>query len=260
MCDTMRLQNHYHRDACSTLDIIAKREARYLKNIMIQIQTIYKSSTNLRRGLINGIGSIAKSLFGTMDANDEKRINEQLDLLENRQQIIQHTEDIINRNEKLLQQRVTVYTERAEINEHFIIITAVITELTRDAENIIEYLTYTRKGTMHPKLMLIETIITSLKEATQQLQQGLYFPFKIHAEDCAFYDKGNVYTILTFPLITQPSYDIIKIITLPVPTHNNNTFIVTQINNNIIAVDKEKLTYLRVTENDLKNCIKRNTK
>ncbi|KAL6419221.1 hypothetical protein ACFW04_014021 [Cataglyphis niger] len=87
MCDTMRLQNHYHRDACSTLDIIAKREARYLKNIMTQIQTIYKLSTNRRRGLINGIGSIAKSLFGTMDANDEKRINEQL---ENRQQIIQH--------------------------------------------------------------------------------------------------------------------------------------------------------------------------
>ncbi|KAL6419239.1 hypothetical protein ACFW04_013678 [Cataglyphis niger] len=253
MCDTMRLQNHYHRDACSTLDIIAKREVRYLKNIMTQIQTIYKSSTNLRRGLINGIGSIAKSLFGTMDANDKKRINEQLDLLENRQQIIQHvaknqikilnntiahvekTEDIINRNEKLLQQRITVYTERAEINEHFIIITAVITELIRDAENIIEYLT--------------------LKKATQQLQQGLYFPFKIHAEDwlaieehtkiSAFYDKGNVYTILTFPLITQPSYDIIKVITLPVPTHNNNTFIVTQINNNIIAVDKEKLTYLK---------------
>ncbi|KAL6433643.1 hypothetical protein ACFW04_006623 [Cataglyphis niger] len=244
MWDTMRLQNHYHRDACSTLDIIAKKKARYLKNIMTQIQTIYKSSTNLRRGLINGIGSIAKSLFGTMDANDEKRINEQLDLLENRQQIIQHvaknqikilnntiahiekTEDIINRNEKLLQQRVTVYTERAEINKHFIIITAVITEFIRDAENIIEYLTYTRKETMHPKL--IEIIITSLKEATQQLQQGLY--------------------------------DIIKVITLPVPTHNNNTFIITQINNNIIAVDKEKLTYLRVMENDLKNCIKQNIK
>ncbi|KAL6427146.1 hypothetical protein ACFW04_008648 [Cataglyphis niger] len=222
-----------------------------------------------------------------MDANDEKRINEQLDLLENRQQIIQHvaknqikilnntiahiekTEDIINRNKKLLQQRVTVYTERAEINEHFIIITAVITELIRDAENIIEYLTYTRKGTMHPKLMPIETIITNLKEAKQQLQQGLYFPFKIYAEDwlaieehttkSAFYNKGNVYTILTFPLITQPScVDIIKVI--PVPTHNNNTFIVTQINNNVIAADKEKLTYLRVTENDLKNCIKRNTK
>ncbi|KAL6418438.1 hypothetical protein ACFW04_012092 [Cataglyphis niger] len=203
---------------------------------MTQIQTIYKPSTNRRRGLINGIGSIAKSLFGTMDANDEKRINEQLDLLENRQQIIQHvtknqikilnntiahiekTENIINRNEKLLQQRVTVYTKRAEINKHFIIITAVITKLIR--KNIIEYLTYIRKGIMHPKLMLI-------------YNRSNYYN--------AFYDKRNVYNILKFSLITQPSYDIIKVITLSVPTHNN-TFIVTQINNNIIAIDKEKLT------------------
>ncbi|KAM0726187.1 hypothetical protein ACS0PU_008268 [Formica fusca] len=72
-----------------------------------------------------------------MDANDEKHINEQLNLLENKQQTLQHVvqtqikvvnntiahieklENIIDRNEKLLQKRVTVYTERAEINEFY---------------------------------------------------------------------------------------------------------------------------------------------
>ncbi|KAL6419168.1 hypothetical protein ACFW04_014045 [Cataglyphis niger] len=135
MCDTMKLQNHYHQDAYSTLDIIVKKEVRYLKN-MIQIQTIYKPPTNQRRGLIHGIGSIAKSLFGTMDANDEKCINKQLDLLENRQQIIQHVvenqikilnstiahiekvEDIIDRNEKLLQQRITRRNKRTFHNNY----------------------------------------------------------------------------------------------------------------------------------------------
>ncbi|KAL6416562.1 hypothetical protein ACFW04_013354 [Cataglyphis niger] len=240
MCDTMKLQNHYHQDACSTLDIIAKREARYLKN-MTQIQTIFKPPTNRRRGLVDGKGSIAKSLFGTMDANDEKRINEQLDLLENRQKLIQHVEDIIDRNEKT--SATTVYTERAEINEHFIIITAVITELKRDAEIIIEYLTYTRKETMHPKLIPIEAIIINLKEATQQLQRK----GTEHTTISAFYDK-KAYIILQFSLITQPSYDIKKVITLHIHIHNN-TF---------IAIDKEKLTYFR--ENDLRNYLKKNTK
>jgi len=46
-----------------------------------------------------------------------------------------------------------------------------------------EYLTYIQKGSMHPKLMPTDEIIAQLKEATQQLPQGLYFPFKVRAED-----------------------------------------------------------------------------
>jgi len=46
-----------------------------------------------------------------------------------------------------------------------------------------EYLTYIQKGSMHPKLMPTDEIIAQLKKATQQLPQGLYFLFKVHAED-----------------------------------------------------------------------------
>jgi len=85
-----------------------------------------------------------------------------------------------------------------------------------------KYLTYIQKGSMHPKLMPIDEIIAyKLKEVTQQLPQELYFPFKFHAEDwlaieitehteiTAFCDKTNIYTILRFPLIAQPTYDLI---------------------------------------------------
>jgi len=43
-----------------------------------------------KRRLINGLGSIAKTLFGTMDADDEQLINEQLTLLHNINEAIQH--------------------------------------------------------------------------------------------------------------------------------------------------------------------------
>jgi len=52
--------------------------------------TIYKPPTNRCRGLIDEIGSLAKSLFGTMDAKDKKLIKKQLELLHNKQQTIQH--------------------------------------------------------------------------------------------------------------------------------------------------------------------------
>jgi len=70
---------------------IVRKESRQLNRIMTTINTAYVTLTNKRRGLVDGIGTIAKTLFGIMDANDDKLINEQLQLLENRQQTIQHT-------------------------------------------------------------------------------------------------------------------------------------------------------------------------
>jgi len=67
--------------ACGNIKIVTQREAQHLRGMMAQIQTIYKSPTNRRRELIDGIGSLAKSLFGTMDAKDEKLIKKQLELL-----------------------------------------------------------------------------------------------------------------------------------------------------------------------------------
>jgi len=121
--------------ACGRIELVTRREAQYLKGMLTQIWTIYKPPTNRRRGLIDGIGSLAKSLFGTMDAKDEKLIKEQLELLQNNQQIIQHAiqnqlmilnttiahiedaESIIERNENLLQAKIIKYLTREELNE-----------------------------------------------------------------------------------------------------------------------------------------------
>jgi len=179
---------------------------------------------------------------------------------------IAHIKTIIHRNEKLLQRQIMKYLDQEEINEHCII--AVITDLIRDAENIMKYLTYIQKGSMHPKLMPTDEIIAQLKEATQQLPQRLYFPFKVHAEDwlaieryteiTAFCDKTNIYTILRFPLIAQPTYDLVNVIALPIYDYDN-VFTAMEINNNLIAIDRDKLTYLKLAQNDLDNCVKDNS-
>jgi len=123
--------------------------------MLAQIRTIYKPPTNRRRRLIDGIGSLAKSLFGTMDAKYEKLIKEQLKLLQNKQQTIQHAiqnqlmvlnnmiayigdaESIIERNKNLLQARMMKNLTRKELNEQSIIHIAIMSDLIRDAENII---------------------------------------------------------------------------------------------------------------------------
>jgi len=149
MCTESQMQ------ACGNTEIITQREVQYQKEMMTQIRTIYKPPTNRRRGLIDGIGSLAKLLFETMDAKDEKLIKEQLDLLRNKQQTIQHAiqnqlmvlnitiahigdaESIIERNENLLQAKIMKYLTREELKKQSIIHIAIMSDLIRDAENII---------------------------------------------------------------------------------------------------------------------------
>lgn len=159
-CDTLKFYEQNQEDACISFESIAKRQAEYLKNLMTQIQTVYKPPINKRRGIINGIGSIAKTLFGTIDADDEEQINKQLELLKNNQQTTQHAiknqlkvinttiahietlEKIVQRNEKLLQRQIQAFFKCEDITEHFLITTAAITELIRDTENVLDYLAH----------------------------------------------------------------------------------------------------------------------
>jgi len=180
---------------------------------------------------------------------------------------IGNAENIIEQNENLLQSNMMKYLTREELNEQSIIHIAIMTDLIRDAENVIEYLTYIRQGAMHPKLMPVDDIIRQLKKATQQIPQGLYFPFKVHNEDwltierhtqiTAFSDKTTVYTILRFPLIAQPTYDLINVIILPVHDYSD-IFTAREIGNEVIAIDREKLTYLKMTKKELEKCVQDN--
>jgi len=75
--------------ACGNIEVITRKETKYLKNIMTQIRTIYRPS-RVTDVLIDGIDLIAKSLFGSMDVNDKKLIIEQMQLLQNKQLMLQH--------------------------------------------------------------------------------------------------------------------------------------------------------------------------
>jgi len=66
----------------------------------MHLRVLYKTLNN-KRGLIDAIGTISKTLFGTMDAdNAERVINEQLNLLANNKQTLQHA--IKNQDLKIL--------------------------------------------------------------------------------------------------------------------------------------------------------------
>jgi len=65
------------------------------------------------------------------------------------------------------------------VDKHLLILNTIVTDLTNDVKDIIDFMTYTKNGTILTHLLPIEIIVTELREATILLTSGLYFPFKI---------------------------------------------------------------------------------
>ncbi|XP_024888575.1 uncharacterized protein LOC112465302 [Temnothorax curvispinosus] len=282
------------KQTCQTLLQIIEKDNEQVTTILRRLKIAYQNPRKTRRGLINGLGTIAKTLFGTMDADDEIIIKEQLKLMQGNQQTIQHAVKhqikILNATiahvddmEKVLQENedrflnITEkmretwlrekagYGHREELDEHFLILNAIVNDLARDMTDIIEHLTSAKNGILNIRLVPIEDIINNLREIASQIPQGTHFPFQITPENwatiekfakiSAYCDGTNIYTIIQFPLITYPTYEIIRPISLPIHK-SEDIFIFVEINQQIIAIDTDTRTYCTIAENELNKCIK----
>ena len=275
-------------ETCENLHEILEKKHSKTEHLIHTIQTIYKTPTNKRRGLIDGIGSIAKTLFGTMDADDEKTINEQMTLLGNQNAATKHAvekqlkvinatiahvetlEQTIEYNENALttllqkiQNQVLIRNRRDDLDEHFTILNALTNDLLRDASDIIEYLADIKEGILHPKIASIDLIMEALREASLTWPQGLYLPTGMQDHEwlkieklvrlSAYCDEKTMYTILRFPLASLPIYKLMRIIALPVHNHQN-IYSSIKTNAEYLAIDAEKQTYITLNESDMRKC------
>jgi len=123
-----------------------------------------------------------------------------------------------------------------------------VTDLTNDVNDVIDFMTHAKNGTILTHLLPIETIVTELKKAITLLTSGLHFPFRVQVTNWriiqkyivtgAHYNYPSIYIILKFSIVAYPVYDIIKI--TPVPIHDSaNVFTLIKTTYNFIAIDKE---------------------
>ncbi|XP_071579737.1 uncharacterized protein [Temnothorax nylanderi] len=278
------------KNTCQIALRTTKRENDRTTRALEHLQTIYKAPVT-KRGLIDAIGQISKTLFGTMDAEDAKIINEQIQMLDNQQQTLQHAaknqlkiinatlghmeklEQTLSHNENLLA-NVTrklhdQFIHQEEIDEQILLITAILADLTTDINDITDYLTYAQNDILLTRVLPLENIVVELKEATSHLTRGLNFPFKIQTENwntiqkyvvvSAYYDNANVYTILAFPIVAYSIYEIIKI--TPVPIHNDhNVFTLLEPSHTLLGINRENHNYIILKESELNKCTRETTK
>ena len=69
------------------------------------------------------------------------------------------------------------HTQREDLDEHLQVLTAIMTDLTVDVAKTLDYLAYSKEGSVPTRLLPLEQIITDLWEAASQLTKGLHFLF-----------------------------------------------------------------------------------
>lgn len=188
--------------------------------------------------------------------------------VEESEKIIQENEDkFLNVTEKMRQswiQMKTGFGHREEMDEHLIVLNAIIRRLITDITDIVTHLNSAKSGIINIRILPIETIINNLKEIAVQIPQGTHFPFNIAPENwgeiekfikiSAYYDSIGIITIVRFSLIMYPTYEIIKAIPLPVHKQDD-TFICIEVSQPIIAIDTDSRTYFTTTESELEKCM-----
>ncbi|XP_067216850.1 uncharacterized protein [Linepithema humile] len=266
------------------LRLIRKDEVR-ITALLKKLKRVYGNPNEKKRGLIDGIGKVAKYLFGTMDAGDEKRINEQLTLLQNSESTFNHVtrhqlkilnstiahisdlEKTIDENNELLYDLdARIYNgtlliiKREEINEYCALLDRMLADSDRDIQNVYDFLTQASHGMLNPSLLPVERIFAEMRAAAPYLPRGTYFPLKLDVSDWSTFEKitsvnsyvknETIFVTLKLPLVTYPKYRLIKAIPLPVPDQRG-IFVFTEINQQLFAVNLELSVYLAISEENL---------
>jgi len=139
-----------------------------------------------------------------MDADDKRRaiINEQLNLLRNNQQNLQHViknqlkvlkgtighmdslERTLNYNENLLvnvtegmKSQLAKFYRQENINERLLVLTTITIDLI-DTENILDFLVYTKEGVIMTRLIPIEKNRSRIKKSSSAINQRAALPVK----------------------------------------------------------------------------------
>jgi len=77
------------QQTCANILQITHKDSDKLALLLTHLRALYKTSNN-KRELIDTIDTISKTLFDTMDADDERVINIFNQLIKNNQQTLQH--------------------------------------------------------------------------------------------------------------------------------------------------------------------------
>lgn len=230
----------------------------YIENLIKEKFKMFRISRN-KRGLIDGLGSIIKSISGNLDANDAERYDSIIsEIKENQQNIAKqinkqysvnlgiiekfnNTISDIRHNEEILKERILLLktvVEKADsirhsiyakdITQQLINLLNVVLNIMQDIENSVAFC---KLQTLHSSIITGDELLQELSKISQFYKNQLPFPiipssinkYETLIKPKCFIKNQQIIYFLSVPLYDKESYELYYF--LPTPSSNLNIII-----------------------------------
>lgn len=239
-----------------------------------------------KRGLVNGIGYVANSLFGVLDERfaekyhkDIKKLqineNHLLRLYKQHTSIIEGEYNLLKRNEQIMTQQFATINkyitgmENKIAQDNYISATAltanmIVSNLRRVQQLLLDLVTDIRHGRIDTHLLKPEQFEAQLNIISRQIPiNALSLPCA-NSYECTrlMYKLSRVHVRLTntflifevkIPLIATEQYELSRV--LPIPNIQGRTMTTVSLTSEYLAINLKKDLLIPLTREDMTSCI-----
>ncbi|XP_043479473.1 uncharacterized protein LOC122509439 [Leptopilina heterotoma] len=238
-----------------------------------------------KRGLLNIIGTISKTLFGTLDEHDMDIIDKEFDKVYSDRKIItetignqtriiktllntaSHDLQLLNKESGSLIEQLNQLANSTNANARNMIIanilsicTIAVSEYSEDINLIINAINDGKHGIVHPQILTPNMLIGELQRIEEDTNSK--YPIKLipqnyqHIIDISeitvsIVHKNLIY-ILKVPELEEPTLQTLHL--LPIPIRHGTGFIAPIPSHEIILINQERTFFVPSDTTTLKNC------
>lgn len=255
-------------------------------NDILKHQTMKRN----RRGLINGVGYIASTLFGVLDERFAEKYNQDIEriaknenhiqnLLRNQTSVLEAEYNILRRNEEVMNKQFTFIHQHLrnislKLNEvvldnknaqyltsSALAATIIISNLRRIQQTLIDTITDIAHGRVNVHILSPEQLEQQINVISGQLRGDLEIPverssladlYQIMKSSARVYDKYLIIEI-KIPLLNSDIFELDGIISIPQRKDDTHLYFVST--SPYIAYNFQKDIALLLSDYDLKMCV-----
>ncbi|KAG7300389.1 hypothetical protein JYU34_015993 [Plutella xylostella] len=292
-----RCQEFAYNKICDAITTELKQEIEEIERNNYVLHSQHSMAPRrVPRGLIDGVGYVANTLFGVLDQRFAVQYKQDIEILQNNEHhllkliqnqtsIIEAHNNILQRNEETMNKQFQLIQEHLNITNHYIdelqnrinqeenmsyfnivalSANIIITKIKNIQQMLLDTATNIHHGRIDARLISQEQLLQQLNTISTRIPKHLSLPVNDVQDQLV-----NIYKLLKVRWSIEENYFIIELSLpltsdnqfniykpIPIPLIHNNKTFTVQSEIDYIAINMRKEIYMVLSDTDLSMCIK----